>query len=97
MDQRAKDEARNKLALPVGWTGFVAVAAGAACVAMAILTLAGGHMIAAIILAVAAVLLFGWAFVAYRATDSLKDNHMTELKSRRDRVRYRARYPRKNR
>ncbi|WP_156045295.1 MULTISPECIES: hypothetical protein [Actinomycetes] len=97
MNQRTKDETRNKLSLPVGWSGFVALAGAAACVAMAILTLAGGHMIAAVILAIGAVLLFGWAFFAYRATDSLKDNHVSELKARRDRVRYRAKYPRKNR
>lgn len=97
MDQRTKDETRNKLSLPVGWSGFVAIVGGAACVAMALLTLAGGHMIAAVILAIGAVLLFGWGFFAYRATDSLKDNHVSELKARRDRVRYRARYPRKNR
>ena len=97
MDQRTKDETRNKLSLPVGWSGFVAVAGGAACVAMAILTVAGGHVIAAVVLAVGAVLLFGWGYVAFRATDSLKDNHVSELKARRDRVRYRAKYPRKNR
>jgi Flp pilus assembly protein TadB len=97
MDQRTKEEATHKLSLPVGWSGFVAVAGGAACVALAILTLAGGHMIAAVVLAVAAVLLFAWAFFAYRTAASMNDNHLSELKSRRDRVRYRARYPRKQR
>jgi phosphoserine aminotransferase len=97
MDQRSKDETRNKLSLPLGWSGFLAVAGAAACVAMALLTLAGGHMIAAVILAIGAVVLFGYAFFAYRAAASLKDNHQTELKSRLDRVRYRAKYPRKNR
>ncbi|WP_143695310.1 hypothetical protein [Williamsia sp. 1135] len=84
---------RSRLVLPVGWSGLLAVMAGTAALALTLITLAGGHMQAALFCGLAAIGLNTWAFFAYRATDALSDDHLDYLKSRRDHAIYRTHYP----
>ncbi|PYE17937.1 hypothetical protein DFR67_10582 [Williamsia limnetica] len=84
---------RSRLVLPVGWSGLVALIAGTAALAMTLITLAGGHMQAALLCGVAAIGLNTWAFFAYRATDAFSDDHLEYLKARRDHAIYRTHYP----
>lgn len=88
-----KRSTRSKLALPVGWSGLIAVMAGTAALAMTLITLAGGHMAAALYCGLAAVALNAWAYFAHRASAALTDDHLEYLKSRRDHAIYRLHYP----
>lgn len=93
MSRTVKRNIRSRLVLPVGWSGLLAVIAGTAALAMTLIALAGGHMLAALFCGLAAVALNTWAFFAYRATDAYSDDHLDYLKSRRDHAVYRSHYP----
>lgn len=85
---------RYRRLVPLGWSGYLAVMAGTVAVAATLVAWAGGHVLAALIAAGAALILFAGAGGAYTVSKRTADDPALQRRMRRLRhAKYRSAYP----